>query len=348
MIFKKITIILFNTIIFILIFDFFFGKILVNNEERFYRIKNNIYHHTLKAGYETNRAIWGEKFYKIEIDLNGFKYHNNERDLKNFDYAFIGDSFTEGVGFQYSDTFVGKIDDALKNISVANLGVSSYSPKIFLSKLNYFINNGYSFKEVFVAIDSSDILDDYFRYEYVAGIVIDKNSSLKLNSLHTFLNQLTKVFPLTYNLYHKINRINKNIPFKDPFAGDYYTWTKKNLNSPKITNQELYKAIQETKSVMEKLYILLKNNNINLSIIVYPSPFDMKHSNFNSLNRTIWKEFCHSKCNYFIDLYPAIFETVYDEGYEKAYLKYYIAGDNHFNYFGHEIIKNEFFKNFNK
>ena len=63
-------------------------------------------------------------------DLNGFKYHSNKRDLKSFDIGFIGDSFTEGVGYQYSDTFVGKIDDELNNKSVANLAVSSYSQNI--------------------------------------------------------------------------------------------------------------------------------------------------------------------------------------------------------------------------
>ena len=350
--FKNLILVFTNTIIIIimiLILDYFFGKAFVANEERFYRIKNNDYHHTLKSGYQTNRAYWwGAQFYNLVTDLNGFKYHSNKRDLKSFDIGFIGDSFTEGVGYQYSDTFVGKIDDELKNKSVANLAVSSYSPKIYLSKLSFYIQNGYYFKELFVVIDSSDVLDDYFRYEYIDGKVIDKNTSLKLAPLLTLLNKLTKIFPLTYNLYNKITSPNNNDEIYEPNKAQYYNWTKKDFINNKITNEELYKAIDETKSIMDKLYVLLKKNNINLSIIVYPSTFDLKQNNFNSLNRIIWKEFCKGKCNYFIDFFPTIFKSLLDEGYEKTHSKYYIDGDNHFNHFGHETIKNEFIKIYKK
>ncbi len=54
---------------------------------------------------------------------------------KNFDVAFMGDSFVEG-GLEYEKTFVGIFEDNT-NLSVANLGVISYAPKIYLSKENY-------------------------------------------------------------------------------------------------------------------------------------------------------------------------------------------------------------------
>ena len=43
---------------------------------------------------------------------------------KDFDILFIGDSFTEGVGLDYNDTFVGIFENNLK-LNIGNLGVSS-------------------------------------------------------------------------------------------------------------------------------------------------------------------------------------------------------------------------------
>ena len=45
---------------------------------------------------------------------------------KNFEIAFLGDSFVEGVSLNYENTFVGIFEDK-KNISVANLGAFSYT-----------------------------------------------------------------------------------------------------------------------------------------------------------------------------------------------------------------------------
>ena len=58
---------------------------------------------------------------------------------KTYQLGIIGDSFVEGLGVGYEETFVGIIN--LKTTpEIANLGVSSYSPKIYYSKLKYFID----------------------------------------------------------------------------------------------------------------------------------------------------------------------------------------------------------------
>ena len=69
------------------------------------------------------------------------------------------DLFVEGVGYDYEETFVGIFDNKTK-LKIANLGVSSYSPKIYLSKIHYFIEKGFFFKHIVIFIDPADILDD--------------------------------------------------------------------------------------------------------------------------------------------------------------------------------------------
>ena len=91
-------------ILIILGFDFFLGSLLLDN---FYhipneaRIRNEVFHHTLKENVNV-KDYWGSFAYDLCTNQFGFK--NNCDDLyygNDFDIAFIGDSFTEGVGLNY-------------------------------------------------------------------------------------------------------------------------------------------------------------------------------------------------------------------------------------------------------
>jgi lysophospholipase L1-like esterase len=84
---------------------------------------------------------------------------------KSFDVAFIGDSFTEGIGLPYEKTFVGMVANQLPNLTIANLGVVSYSPAIYLSKLTYLFAQGYRFKHIIVFIDIGDVYDEANEYD---------------------------------------------------------------------------------------------------------------------------------------------------------------------------------------
>ena len=80
-------------------------------------------------------------------------------EYKKYDVAFIGDSFTEGVGLNYEDTFVGIIEN-LTQKKILNLGIVSSSPSLYLKKLNYILNEGIHFDDLIVAMDLSDIYDE--------------------------------------------------------------------------------------------------------------------------------------------------------------------------------------------
>ena len=56
--------------------------------------------------------------------------------LKKYDYAFIGDSQTEGVGLNFEDTFVGNFAKQNK-LDVINLGIIRSSPSL-LKRLKFF------------------------------------------------------------------------------------------------------------------------------------------------------------------------------------------------------------------
>lgn len=75
---------------------------------------------------------------------------------------FIGDSFVEGVGFEYDRTFVGIVDKKLseKNVEVLNAGVAGHSPSIYYRRIISLWERGVRFKHLIVGIDISDIRDE--------------------------------------------------------------------------------------------------------------------------------------------------------------------------------------------
>jgi len=142
------------TIFFFLILDYLFGNYL-NKEFKLFEldnitisttlekptIKNKLYEYNFKKNIslETNYGS-----YKYNICTNDFSIRTgclNRQNLKNYDFVFVGDSFTEGVGLEYEETFVGLFENNT-NYKVANLGISGYSPynyyyfRQFINKLN--------------------------------------------------------------------------------------------------------------------------------------------------------------------------------------------------------------------
>ena len=126
--------------------------------EKVYRTRHDIFGHTLSPSFD-GLGIWGGQTYQVCTDANGFKSSCNDvsKSNRNFEIAFMGDSFTEAIGMKHEDSFVGMIANDNPNLRIANLGVSFYSPSSYYSKINWLLEKGYSFKHIYVFIDISDI-----------------------------------------------------------------------------------------------------------------------------------------------------------------------------------------------
>ena len=160
-----------------------FKSKLYNN--RAHRIKSFHYHHDLRP-MSSFYDQWGYEKYQIYTNSLGFKDQNNRKvKFKDRNILFIGDSFTEGVGIKYEDTFVGLIDSELKkkynDIEVLNAGVQSYSTSIYLSKLYHLLERKkLPITDVVVMISGGDIFDDHYKYldlndDYILNHVDQKN-----------------------------------------------------------------------------------------------------------------------------------------------------------------------------
>ena len=348
--------ILFVTFIFSLVIDFFFGaKILSYFDpffsksqfyERLIRIDHPTYHHTLRENVQYTNNVSFEDTYELCTNNHGFKSKCNQIDNKNYDFAFIGDSFTEGTPIEYEDSFVGIFTEKT-GYKTANLGIVSYSPKIYLSKVNYLIQEGFKFDQVIVFIDISDFYDDTNFYSIDQNLkVTEKHSEKKNLKRRKFLRNnfpLTNFYMFVLKKYkfrseqrEKLN-INESPIFTDK-VNLKAKWTYSNEN--KIVGYDL--GIREGNQIMvdqmEKLYEILSQQSIKLSLAVYPWPHQLENDVINSIHVKIWQEFCKNKCENFINYFPIFFDEMNNSSYLETYKKYYFKNDPHFNKVGHIVL----------
>ena len=373
--FLKILLIIFISFFLFLIIDYYFGKIFVDKylqsikDDPIYhkkqRVRHDFFHHTLAPNIDYKKTGWGPKIYRLCTDEWGLKYKCNTKSKNTYKLAIIGDSFVEGIGIPYEETFAGIIN--LKTIpEIANLGVSSYSPKIYYSKLKYFIDKGFKFNHVIIFVDVSDLIDDMNSYVLLRdGKVRDKKWNKKIewyiNAKFPVLDQL--IFKFTKNNRYraidtiftpaKIFTFNENLKIED--IKKIYDkkmnlraiWTYTNENKIKGYDYGIDQGIEEQIRTMDMIYDYLTDRKIKLSIAVYPWPQTILYDVPYNKHVKIWEEFCKRRCVNFINHYP-LFMNINDSDEKKIEIikKYYQLGDIHFNAEGNKLIAEDFLKKF--
>ena len=373
--FLKILLIIFISFFLFLIIDYYFGKIFIDkylqsiqNDPIYHkkqRLRHDFFHHTLAPNIDYKKTGWGPKIYRLCTDEWGLKYKCNTKSKNTYKLAIIGDSFVEGIGIPYEETFAGIIN--LKTIpEIANLGVSSYSPKIYYSKLKYFIDKGFKFNHVIIFIDVSDLIDDMNSYVLLRdGKVRDKNWNKKIewyiNAKFPVLDQLifkftknnryrttdtilTQTKTLTSNENLKIEDIKKIYDKKMNLRA---MWTYTNETKIKGYDYGIDQGIEEQIRTMDMIYDYLTDRKIKLSIAVYPWPQTILYDVPYNKHVKIWEEFCKRRCVNFINHYP-LFMNINDSDEKKIEIikKYYQVGDIHFNAEGNKLIAEDFLKKF--
>jgi hypothetical protein len=223
---------------------------------------------------------------------------------KDFDVAFIGDSFTESIGTTYEDSFVGLYAREHSEIAVVNFGVRGYSASSYLKKIEFLLNNGFTFKHLVVLPDISDI-----REEAVAAD--DNTGEEKLNSVNVnfFHNILMKHFKFTWYINCYIyDYLDEEAEFKNVIENSMAEWTR-NIDSSRYGKEGVLGAIRKNLEYMRNLKQLLDKRNIKMTVVVYPWPTQLFLEERSHLGMQIWKDFCIKEaCYNFIDVNPYFFD----------------------------------------
>ncbi len=352
---KDALIVLAVSLALLLLVDYFLGyKILHNapistrnNAERGLGIKHPIYHHTLAANYNGLTSFDQQTEYRFCTNDGGFKSDcNNIVNGKDYDIAFLGDSFTEGIGLPYEKTFVGRIAAQLPEKKIANLGVAWYSPSIYYLKLQELLNDGYTFKELVVYIDISDIPNEA-NYAIVNGKVVDTIENTSKHHPFPLINFGLKGFKSRFlqdtqlGPHVKKLDLSDNIYKKDAKSG--WTYNDSNEGFGKVGLQG---SIDKSVAFLEKINALCQKNNIKLSVGVYPWPGQLLYDTEESRQVKIWRDFCADRCAHFYNSFPTFFKLVEDSSKKAVIGQYYFNGDMHFNESGNKLIATDFLKTY--
>ena len=184
-------------------------------DKRTHKIKSYYYHHDLRPNAHWIER-WGYKNSKIFTNNLGFKDKEiREINFNDNNILFIGESFTEGVGGEFEDTGVGIIEKNVtskkNNYTVLNAGVTSYSPIVILSKLNYILEKKIPISKVFVVICGADFHDDIYRYISIDENYVVKHDDFKNNKLLININNFIKANTLLYQFVREVTPLSNLI-----------------------------------------------------------------------------------------------------------------------------------------
>ena len=344
--------------------DFLYTNFLYD-KDRSPRIANDDYHHGLAAnfeGYET----WGRLRQKLYTNSLGFK-DARVRDVPAVGdtkrILLIGDSFTEGVGLEFEQTFAGMLYAAgqqrKEKIEFLNAGVISYSPTIYYKKIKYLLDAGLKFDEVVVFSDLSDVQDEAIAYfciddhpefqRYCTDPPLPPGPKPTLTpvpgrrALLKVEPKLKDHFAITDRLlqmfwYEVEMRTGSGRRFVDRLhmtqrAG----WTMSSIDLEKTyLPLGVEGGIRRSLMNMEMLAALLRSRGIGLTVAVYPWPFQLIYNDRKSRQAEIWRKFCETNCTRFIDLFPTVFAE--KDNRRNWYENMFIPGDIHYSPEGNRVL----------
>jgi hypothetical protein len=310
------------------------------------------YHHGLPKNFR-GEVEWGYDRHLLVTNSLGFKDRENREVPRSFPghrIVFMGDSFTEGVGVPYERTLPARFEEHAKNdgivIDVLNAGVLSYSPKLYFLKTKYMINNiNLKFDEMLVLADMTDIQDE-IRYEEFTPSEFGISRHYLVNKADSIFKQ----YSLTYYairiiLVNKVDvdretvsHIAKDQEFLDNWTMERTIWDE---------NDEVYErwgryGVKLALANMKKLVDLCRENEIKVTLVVFPHPRQVLSRALDSKNVKLWEGFCRENNIDFINLYPKFIGK--QDGTEVV-KNLFIKGDVHWNEDGHIFVADAIYDN---
>lgn len=336
-------------------------KIKKQESEGNYRISSKFYHHDLAPKKNIHGATFGPIIYNVCTNSLGFK-DKSIRDISltpdKYRIVFMGDSFTEGIGVDYENTFVGLIDAGLskKGIEVLNAGVAGYSPIIYWRKVKYLIENvGLRFNQLVVFIDLSDAQDEVIYY------CLDESGNVVMYSAREQWpaeEKVEKYYKTLYERFHVFTKNNSILLYtllhaprvlffpneSAPPTLELRSWTF----DDKLYKEYGEQGLREMQLYMDKLYDLIKRNNIKLTVAVYPHPCNIMSQDLNSIQATFWGKWCKRHDVNFINYFPYFVTGNTENDRKQVVDKYFIKNDVHWNEKGHRLIADMFLADYEK
>jgi len=319
-----------------------------------FRCSSRYYHHDFLPNQDA-RTAWGQQKYSVLTNSLGFR----DRSIRDVPLAserrrilLIGDSFIEGMGMDYDNSVAGILGNSLKGegIEVLNAAAVSYSPKLYYLKIRHLIEQKHlSFDELYVFLDISDPHDEiiYKYWDPSDG----SNFASALRAVDGFLQR--RFFLYSYLAARR--RLNRQKAVSNFFpaegAADAQFWVqdlKEYLrrsdpekdrflwpNKPSALKEWGQEGLSLCARYLAQLQQLCTRHKIRMTLVIYPSPYQLTGSNLNGVPVTFWKAFTEEHRIDLLNLFPTFIGT---RPPEAVYATYFITGDVHWNESGNRIV----------
>ena len=329
-----------------------------------WRIKSDLFHHDLEKNISVIE-YWGEYNYKLITNSLGFRDNSSKKiNLKSLNKKRIyinGDSFLEGVGYNYNDTVVGLLEkNYSKKYKFLNSAVVSYSPSIYYTKTKYFISEGLEFDYCLIFLDISDIADENFISEEDNGNIYDLRDRKKEHSFKGKIYKISRLYRDNFTTGKVIgvlreftgskkSEIKKRFLASKYYKKSYFSISKDelyifksiNIDRSMWTYDEKYskkwksKGLEKSSFYLEKLFKLLKDKEIKSYLIIYPNPGQIMN-NIENVHEKYWLNWSEKNNVDIINLYK-YFDN---KNKMETVKKYFIPGDVHWNKNGNILVFN--------
>lgn len=301
-----------------------------------FRARHDVYHHGLRPS-ASEIGMWGANRYPVYTDDLGFKSASvGKTPLTSDGYRVLvlGDSFTEGVGMAYEDTFVGLANARLadRDIELLNAGVSSYSPVIYWKKAEHLLEVlGLRVDRVLVFIDLSDVRDEVYRYSLDAdGRVLSARDREPRRVIERFLQDHTILVGGIREMNRRRGRASRG-PEPREVDDERASWTY--LDSAWEESGRL--GVARETDHMDALLELLTARSIPLAIAVYPWPDQILGRHVDDRQVAHWRAWAAERDVAFLDCYPDFIDGTPPE---EVVAETFIPGDVHWSRPGHVRI----------
>lgn len=327
-------------------FDFVYSAVTAKDPTR-YRVFNKKYHHAMAANFD-GYDVWGDRTYKLITNSLGFrdaKVRDVIKEPQERRILLIGDSFTEGIGLPFEETFAGMLyragQERTEKVEVLNAGLSSYSPVIYLKKIQSLLDDGFRIDEVVLFSDPSDVQDEATSYFCIdddpkyRALCNPDDLAPRQRSKASFVSRRLYVTDAIGDWIEKKIDPSKNIK-PPPYEFYRIDWLHPNPRLADYRPLGVEGGITRSLQNMEALAKLLSKKAIPLTIVVYPWPAQIAHNERDSEQISLWRNFCRDRCKDFVNLFPVIYskQTADPDWYQPLF----IPGDIHFSKIGNELI----------
>ena len=336
-------------------------------DKRWWRVPSLIYHHDILPNID-QIEVWGGQI-KQRIVTNSIGFRDKEvRKIEKVNIQqkrilLVGDSFIEGSGLNFQYTLAGQLQRNLGNdFEVLNSAVGSYSPSIYYKKIKYYIEEGYKFDQALVFLDVSDIYDEMFikfneqgdilTYEKTKERPIYKTVFYSIGRLLRDNSTIFRFFNILSDRTELIkNYIKLKIKASKELKKDFFKTKRDDVMFYRMThidrgfwtfNDKKFSEVQEgllqSEKYLIKLFELLRENDINSTLIVYPWPTQIYYG--DQYHEVYWKNFSEKNEINFLSLYDEFIK----ENKRDFIFSNFIYGDIHWNLDGTTIVKDKVIK----